>query len=132
MVLRHIQINSTRSSERKSNCLTYLSANKIRSYGPILFAWRKGQDVDPSPSFKMVNQEQALAYPFWRKGQDSNLRRFPSLVFKTSAINHSATFPPFIIPQILPLNSNQNLTAQYSVLKIRRYDHYDDQDIKNC
>ena len=41
----------------------------------------------------MANQEQALAYPFWRKGQDSNLRRFPSLVFKTSAINHSATLP---------------------------------------
>ncbi len=35
---------------------------------------------------------------FWRKGQDSNLRRLPSLVFKTSAFNHSATFPHLIIP----------------------------------
>ncbi len=36
----------------------------------------------------------------WRKGQDSNLRMFPSLVFKTSAFNHSATFPSPIIPHL--------------------------------
>ena len=33
----------------------------------------------------------------WRKGQDSNLRDVNLLVFKTSAINHSATLPRFII-----------------------------------
>ena len=33
----------------------------------------------------------------WRKGQDSNLRYFRMLVFKTSALNHSATLPSLII-----------------------------------
>ena len=36
----------------------------------------------------------------WRKGQDSNLRDVNLLVFKTSAINHSATLPSLIIPYI--------------------------------
>ena len=48
--------------------------------------------------FKLLNPKQALDLLIWRKGQDSNLRTFPSLVFKTSAFNHSATFPLSIIP----------------------------------
>ena len=37
----------------------------------------------------------------WRKGQDSNLRDVNLLVFKTSAINHSATLPLFIVSYFL-------------------------------
>ena len=37
----------------------------------------------------------------WRKGQDSNLRDVNLLVFKTSAINHSATLPLFIVAYFL-------------------------------
>lgn len=48
--------------------------------------------------FRLLNPKQALDLLIWRKGQDSNLRGFRPLVFKTSAINHSATFPPIIIP----------------------------------
>ena len=42
----------------------------------------------------------------WRKGQDSNLRGVNLLVFKTSALNHSATLPRPILPQIRSLCYN--------------------------
>ena len=50
--------------------------------------------------FNFSCHEDIITY-YWRKGQDSNLRTFPSLVFKTSAFNHSATFPFAIIAYFL-------------------------------
>ena len=49
------------------------------------------------PTFKNKIRTQAFFFHFWRKGQDSNLRDVNLLVFKTSAINHSATLPSTII-----------------------------------
>ena len=59
------------------------------------FFWRKGQESYAPDAFlrEVPKQTSLLARFFWRKGQDSNLRSFRLLVFKTSAINHSATLP---------------------------------------
>ena len=64
---------------------------------PVLLNDRKVQMNCRLPfgSMHIYNTKNSLkAFLMWRKGQDSNLRGVNLLVFKTSAINHSATLPP--------------------------------------
>ena len=62
--------------------------------------------IEPVTLGLWVLRSNQLSYgtTFWRKGQDSNLRSVNLPVFKTGAINHSATLPPTIITEnILPV-----------------------------
>ena len=58
--------------------------------------------IEPVTLGLWVLRSNQLSYgtTFWRKGQDSNLRSVNLPVFKTGAINHSATLPLTIIPEI--------------------------------
>ena len=60
---------------------------------------RSFQDLVPfSLREKKKPRDQGLAaFSSWRKGQDSNLRGVNLPVFKTGALNHSATLPRLII-----------------------------------
>ena len=46
---------------------------------------------------KKPRDQGPAAFSSWRKGQDSNLRGVNLPVFKTGALNHSATLPRLII-----------------------------------
>ena len=70
----------------------FLLYQKIANPGVF---WRKEQDSIR----KTISCFLSASQDAWRKGQDSNLRYFRMLVFKTSALNHSATLPCTIIPQ---------------------------------
>ena len=86
------------------------------------YVWRKGQEASLLPllhayfvrvaegtrSFqnlvpfslrekKKPRDQGPAAFSSWRKGQDSNLRGVNLPVFKTGALNHSATLPRLII-----------------------------------
>ena len=58
--------------------------------------------IEPVTLGLWVLRSNQLSYgtTVWRKGQDSNLRSVNLPVFKTGAINHSATLPLTIIPEI--------------------------------
>ena len=57
--------------------------------------------IEPVTLGLWVLRSNQLSYgtTVWRKGQDSNLRSVNLPVFKTGAINHSATLPLTIIPE---------------------------------
>ena len=57
--------------------------------------------IEPVTLGLWVLRSNQLSYgtTFWRKGQDSNLRSVNLPVFKTGAINHSATLPLTIITE---------------------------------
>ena len=62
--------------------------------------------IEPVTLGLWVLRSNQLSYgtTVWRKGQDSNLRSVNLPVFKTGAINHSATLPFTIITEnILPV-----------------------------
>ena len=77
--------------------LPFLLARNIVSKLPIFSRFVVRSNLRFSSCRQKQNKTLRVFFCFWRKGQDSNLRMFPSLVFKTSAFNHSATFPPIII-----------------------------------
>ena len=100
--------------------LPFLLARNTVSKLPIFSRFVVRSNLRFSSCRQKQNKALRAFFCFWRKGQDSNLRMFPSLVFKTSAFNHSATFPHIIIPYSLHQKQSPTIILPHLCLFVNR------------
>ena len=68
-----------------------------RKNGRMPFRWRKEQAVGPSSSLETKTEVQALRFSSGGRDRIRTCEAINLTVFKTVALNHSATLPCFIL-----------------------------------